>query len=76
MRKQVAREWAAALPANSLAMPVDTFVKVIGALTSSLIMAHSMSPDDYDDDVIVAAFEALAGPPQKPGPVKRAANGR
>jgi len=25
-------------------------------------MAHSMSPDDFGEDVIVAAFEALAGP--------------
>jgi AcrR family transcriptional regulator len=76
MRKQIAKEWAEALPAGSLAMPVDKFVKIIGALTSSLIMAHSMSPDDYGEDVIVAAFEALAGLRGKPRPAKRATNRR
>ena len=43
-------------------MPVETFVKVLTTLTTGLIMAHSMSPDDFGEDVIVAAFEALAGP--------------
>ena len=65
MRKQVAREWAKVIPAGSLPMPIEKFVKIIAALTSSLIMAHSMSPDDYDESVIVAAFEALAGPARK-----------
>ena len=62
MRKQIAREWSRVLPPNSLSMPIDTFAKVVSALTNSLIMAHSMSPTDYDEKVIVAAFEALAGP--------------
>jgi AcrR family transcriptional regulator len=61
MRKQLAQEWAKVLPANSLSMPIETFVKVVSALTTSLIMAHSMSPYDYNEAVIVAAFEALSG---------------
>jgi AcrR family transcriptional regulator len=61
MRKQIAQEWSKVLPPNSLSMPIDTFAKVISALTTSLIMAHSMSPNDYNADVIVAAFEALGG---------------
>ena len=62
MRKQMAQEWSKVLPPDSLSMPIDTFAKVVRALTNSLIMAHSMSPNDYDEEVIVAAFEALAGP--------------
>jgi AcrR family transcriptional regulator len=61
MRRQIAQEWSKVLPPNSLSMPIDTFTKVVSALTNSLIMAHSMSPNDYDEEVIVAAFEALAG---------------
>jgi AcrR family transcriptional regulator len=61
MRKQIAQEWAKVLPPNSLSMPIDTFTKVVSALTNSMIMAHSMSPSDYNEEVIVAAFEALAG---------------
>jgi AcrR family transcriptional regulator len=61
LRKQLVREWTKVLPPNSLAMPIETFVKVVSALTTSLIMAHSLSPHDYNESAIVAAFEALAG---------------
>jgi AcrR family transcriptional regulator len=61
IRKQIALEWSKVLPPASLSIPIDTFAKIVSALTSSMIMAHSMSPDDYNEDVIVAAFEALAG---------------
>jgi AcrR family transcriptional regulator len=61
MRKQIAQEWSKVLPPNSLSMPIDTFAKIVSALTNSLIMAHSMSSNDYNEEVIVAAFEALAG---------------
>jgi AcrR family transcriptional regulator len=61
MRKQLARAWSKVLVPKSLSMPIDTFVKILSALTPSMIMAHSMSPDDYTEEVIVAAFEALAG---------------
>jgi AcrR family transcriptional regulator len=67
MRKQIAQEWSKVLPPNSLAMPIDTFAKVVSALTTSMIMAHSMSPNDYDEEVIVAAFEALAGTTRSSG---------
>jgi AcrR family transcriptional regulator len=62
VRRLMADAWAKALPAEALPMPVDTFVKVITTLATSMIMAHSMSPEDFGEDVIVAAFEALAGP--------------
>jgi len=60
LRKRLVREWAEAVPRRSLSMSLDRFVKIVGAMTSSMIMAHSMSPEDYDEKVIVAAFEALA----------------
>jgi AcrR family transcriptional regulator len=66
VRKQLAQEWAKVLPPKSLSMPIETFAKVVSALTNSLIMAHSMSPNDYSEDVIVAAFEALAGIARSP----------
>jgi AcrR family transcriptional regulator len=62
VRKMIVDAWSAALPPESTPMPVETFVKVLTTLTTGLIMAHSMSPDDFGEDVIVAAFEALAGP--------------
>jgi AcrR family transcriptional regulator len=62
VRKMIVDAWSAALPPEAMPMPVETFVKVLLTLTTGLIMAHSMSPDDFGEDVIVTAFEALAGP--------------
>lgn len=62
VRKMMVDAWSAALPPEVTPMPVDTLVKILTTLTTGLIMAHSMSPDDFGDDVIIAAFEALAGP--------------
>ncbi len=62
VRKMIVDAWSAALPPGAMPMPVETFVKVLMTLTTGLIMAHSMSPEDFGEDVIVAAFDALAGP--------------
>jgi AcrR family transcriptional regulator len=62
VRKMMVEAWSAALPQEAMPMPVETFVKVLTTLTTSLIMAHSMSPDDFGEDVIIAAFDSLAGP--------------
>ena len=61
MRKQVAKQWSEVLPADELSMPIEMLVKVLTTLTTSMIVAHSMTPDDIDEKVIVAAFEAFAG---------------
>jgi AcrR family transcriptional regulator len=61
VRKMMVDAWSAALPPEATTMPVETLVKVLTTLTTGLIMAHSMSPDDFGEDVIVEAFEALAG---------------
>ncbi len=61
MRQRLMLEWAKAIPSESLPMPLEMFVKVMGALTTSLIMAHAMAPNEFGEDVIIAACEALAG---------------
>lgn len=66
VRKLMVDAWSAALPPEAMPMPVESFVKVLMTLTTGLIMAHSLSPDDFGEDVIVAAFEALAGPEADP----------
>ena len=58
-RQQMVEAWTKALPADQLPMPAETFVKVLVTLTNGLVMAHSLSPEDFSEDVIVAAFEAL-----------------
>ena len=60
-RRQMIEAWRKALPEDQLPMPVETFVKVLTTLTTGLVMAHSMSPDDFGEEVIVAAFEGLGG---------------
>jgi AcrR family transcriptional regulator len=51
-------------PAEPLPMSPERLVRIIGALTDGLLIAHWQSPDDFDETLIVAAFEALAGPMQ------------
>lgn len=65
IRKLMVDAWSKALPPEALPMPVETLVKVMTTLATGLIMAHSMAPDDFGDDVIITAFEGLAGPPPK-----------
>jgi len=49
-------------PAEPLPMPMQQLVRIIGALTDGLLIAHWQSPEDFDEALIVSAFEALAGP--------------
>ena len=71
LRKMIAQEWSKTLPVDALPMPIDTFVKVLTSLTSSMIIAHSMTPDDFDEAVIVSAFEGLAGPAAPSRPTRK-----
>ena len=52
----------ALIPQDSLPMPAETFVRVTHALSDGLMCAHFMAPEEFTDDVIVTAFQALAGP--------------
>jgi hypothetical protein len=60
--ERIARNIVALVPEDRLPMPVDTFVRVTHALSDGLMFAHFMAPEQFTEDVIVAAFEALAGP--------------
>ena len=49
------------LPAGSLPMQAERFVKVIDALTAGLTISYFQAPDLIEEADFVAAFEALAG---------------
>jgi len=48
------------IPANELPMPAGSFVRVIHALTEGLLALRFLTPELITDEVIIAAFEALA----------------
>jgi AcrR family transcriptional regulator len=57
--------WAAAqllqfIPADKLPLPPGEFVRVIHALTDGLLALRFLTPELISDEIIVAAFEALA----------------
>ena len=58
---QIAQRITALIPEDQLPMPAQTFVRVTHALSDGLMFAHFMAPEEFTDDVIVAAFRALAG---------------
>ena len=59
---QIAAHLTTLIPADRLPMPAETFVRITHALSDGLMFAHFMAPEEFTEDVIVAAFEALAGP--------------
>jgi len=48
------------IPESLLPMPADQFVRVLHALTDGLLFLRFLTPELITDDVIIAAFEALA----------------
>ncbi|HET8843599.1 MAG TPA: helix-turn-helix domain-containing protein, partial [Ktedonobacteraceae bacterium] len=48
------------VPESSLPMPADQFVRVLHALTDGILLLHFLMPELITDEVIVAAFTALA----------------
>jgi AcrR family transcriptional regulator len=48
------------IPESELPMPLPQFVRVLHALTEGLLSLHFLTPELISNDVIVAAFEALA----------------
>lgn len=58
--RQHARKWLEYLPERELPMPAEHFIIVIDALIDGLLFQHALTPDLVTDEVIVAAFEALA----------------
>lgn len=69
IRRQVVEGWGRmGKPSDPLPMPMDQLVRVIGALTDGLLIAHFQNPEDFDEALIVAAYEALAGSPDADRP--------
>jgi AcrR family transcriptional regulator len=48
------------LPADELPMPPARFIRILHALADGLTFARFLEPDQFTDELIVAAFEALA----------------
>jgi AcrR family transcriptional regulator len=59
---RLAQHLTTLIPQDQLPMPAETFVRVTHALSDGLMFAHFMSPEEFTEDVIIAAFRALAGP--------------
>ena len=57
----ISRELLKFIDARDLPMPVGKFVRVTHALSDGLMFGHFMAPDLITADVMVSAFEALAG---------------
>lgn len=73
MRKRIARENAQIyaqietdllkfIAERDLPMPISQFVRVTHAMSEGMMFGHFMAPHQITEDVIIAAFEALAGP--------------
>jgi AcrR family transcriptional regulator len=60
IRRRILTAWKSALPVDPLPMPPERLIKVISALTDGLLTAHFQSPEQFNETVIVSAFEALA----------------
>jgi AcrR family transcriptional regulator len=61
-----AQWWRKAVREEELPMPVDAWVRVIGALIEGLTFTHLAAPGQVTDEVIRAAFAALAGSRAEP----------
>jgi AcrR family transcriptional regulator len=48
------------VPAKQLSMPAEKFVRVLDALITGLLFTYFQTPQLVTEDVIIAAFEALA----------------
>jgi AcrR family transcriptional regulator len=57
----ISRELLKFIDERDLPMPVGKFVRVTHALSDGLMFGHFMAPDLITADVMVSAFEALAG---------------
>ncbi|WP_372784248.1 hypothetical protein [Phenylobacterium sp.] len=49
------------IPEDQLPMPADTLVRVLHAMTDGLILKRIMMPELVGDEVVHAAFAAIAG---------------
>ena len=71
--RQVAEGLPRLIPAEQMPMPVEVLAPVVQALMDGLILRRSLTPELVGDEVIYAAFDALAGPAATPAPAAPAA---
>ena len=48
------------VPAKKLPMPAEKFVRVLDAMITGLLFTYFQTPELITEDIIIAAFEALA----------------
>jgi AcrR family transcriptional regulator len=53
-------DWLRTFPASELPMPPEILVRVIHALIEGLVLQRILTPDLIPDEVVYAAFQALA----------------
>jgi AcrR family transcriptional regulator len=58
--RRMAKELLKFVPAKELPMPAEKFVRVLDAMITGLLFTYFQTPELITEDVIVAAFEALA----------------
>lgn len=58
--RRMARGLVEFVPADSLPMPAERFVRVLDALITGLLFTYFQTPELIGDDVFTSAFEALA----------------
>ena len=76
--RQVAEGLPRLIPAEQLPMPADILAPVVQALMEGLVLRRTLTPELVGDEVIYAAFDALAGaadsvPVEAPARTNRAA---
>jgi AcrR family transcriptional regulator len=64
--RQVAAGLVHFIPASELAIPAESFVRVLHALIDGLLFIRFITPDLISDEVILSAFELLAPRPPPP----------
>ena len=58
--RRMAEELVKFVPAKALPMPAKRFVRVLDAMVTGLLFTYFQTPELITEDIIIAAFEALA----------------
>jgi len=58
--QRMARGLLTFVPAKNLPMPAEKFVRVLDAMITGLLFTYFQTPELITEDIIIAAFEALA----------------
>jgi len=58
--EEIAKRWRAVISESDVKMPMEQFVAVVDAMIDGLICQRHLTPSVVTDDVVIAAFMALA----------------